>query len=152
MLFLFFSPLDIEVGFEQRRVEHDEAQKPFCAYLQKSRPTQQNLTVLIRISSSAAEDAATFDLDFRLPRSDNITLIVPADSRRVQICYHILEDLIPESQEIFSLVVSHNEGPNFECDDGGDDSHDPGYDCNPTLEVVINDNDGEPLLFRCVIV
>lgn len=122
----------------------------------KSRPTQQTLMVLITISSGERQDAATYFLDFTVRGEDdareNITVNVPQSSNRTCIGYRIRDDRTPENRETFSLVVSHTEGPEFRCDDGGITSHHPGYDCNQRLEVVINDNDGEPLLFCCVIV
>ena len=64
--------------------------------------------------------------------------------------YTIFEDQIPENTEIFQLSSDPDpdapNNPDFDCDD------DPmfqfnGRDCFPDLQILILDDDSEPLLF-----
>ena len=160
----FFSPLAIEIGFTQARIEHNETQRTFMTLLEKDRPSEQTFVVRIQISTpsirgvgepataerTSPEDDPNPLADFRL--GDRLLVSVqltPADSG-MMFAYTIFEDQIPENTEIFQLSSDPNpdtpNNPDFDCDD------DPMYrfngrDCFPDLQILILDDDSEPLSF-----
>ena len=66
------------------------------------------------------------------------------------LAYTIFEDQIPENTEIFQLSSDPDPGtpnnPDFDCDDNPMYRFN-GRDCFPDLQILILDNDSEPLLF-----
>ena len=146
------SPLAIEIGFREARVEHNETQTTFTAILEKDRQSEQTFDIRIQISTpriqgvgEPATAAPSVPADFRLGDEPVITVRLPPSFNQTTLAYTIFEDLIPENTEIFQLSSDPDpntpNNPEFNCDD------DPQYrfngrDCFPDLQVLILDDDG----------
>ena len=149
----FLPPLAIEIGFIQPTVEHNESQAHFLAFIEKSRPSEQTFVIQISISSFGVQPA-TSGSDFEIGGVADGMLTVrllPAENSTV-VAYWIFEDNIAENTEVFQLFSYRVPGtPNFFCDAGPMSPYN-GYECFPGVQVLILDDDGEPLLFVGVMI
>ena len=143
---MYFPLLAIEIGFTQARVEHNESSAIFGAVLEKDRQSEQTFAIKIevsipRVAPATPSSSPSADFSFgartvRLTPEVNFSLVE----------YTIFEDSIPENTESFLLfTIPDPETPNNP--DYGCDS-----DCFPVLQVLILDDDGEPLLFLGVMI
>jgi len=132
--------------------------------LEKDRQSEQTFVVRIQISTPSIrgvgepatperrspQDPPNPLADFRLGAVDvTFVALTPQDSSIV-LAYTIFEDNTPENTEIFQFSADPDpntpNNPDFDCDD------DPmyrfnGHDCFPDLQILILDDDSEPLLF-----
>ena len=161
-------PLAIEIGFTQERIEHNETQRQFTTLLEKDRQSEQTFVVRIQISTpsirgvgepatperTSPQDPPNPLADFRLGNRLLVTVRLTPDVNETEIRYQIFEDNTPENTEIFQLSADPDpdtpNNPDFDCDD------DPMYqfndrDCFPDLQILILDDDSEPLLFLGVM-
>lgn len=94
--------------------------------------------------------SATFGSDFGIVNETAgvVTVTLLPSERMVAVGYIIIEDDIAESKEVFQISFDGVRGtPNFSCD-AGPMSQNTDYECFPSLQVFILDDDGEPILFR----
>ena len=136
-------PPAIEIGFTQARVERNESQAQYSAVIEKSRPSEQTFAINFTSVNISLDGAATPGSDFNATDGIVTVTLLPAESSTT-VTYQILEDSIPENEEFFRLVLSPD--PVFFCD-SGEMSRYVGFECFSSLEVVILDDDGEPLVF-----
>ena len=157
-------PLAIEIGFTRARIEHNETEANFMAILEKDRQSEQTFVVRIQISTpsirgvgepATAERTSPQDppnplADFRLGNTLLLSVRLTPDDNQTVFAYTIFQDNIPENTEIFQLSADPDpdtpNNPDFDCDD------DPmfqfnGRDCFPDLQILILDDDSEPLFF-----
>ena len=136
-------PLAIEIGFRQRRIIHNETEGQFRAFLVKDRPS--DLTYVVTVTASVPNTAegrpATIDIDFRLGpiRLGERNYILSPSMDRVPFDYQIFQDDIPENTELIQLSSLSREAQTFSCE--------PDRGCFRDLQIIILDDDGEPLLF-----
>ena len=157
-------PLAIEIGFTQARIEHNETEANFRAILEKDRPSEQTFVVRIQISTpsirgvgepatperTSPTDPQSQLADFRLGVVTVVFVRLTPDVNGAVFDYTIFQDNTPENTEIFQLSADPDpdtpNNPDFDCDD------DPmfqfnGRDCFPDLQILILDDDSEPLFF-----
>ena len=94
--------------------------------------------------------SATFGSDFGIVNETAgvVTVTLLPSERMVAVGYIIIEDDIAESKEVFQISFDGVRGtPNFSCDAGPMFQY-TDYECFPSFQVFILDDDGEPLLFR----
>jgi len=147
----------------------NETEANFMAILEKDRQSEQTFVVRIQISTpsirgvgepatperTSPQDPPNPLADFRLgnfrlgDRLISSVRLTPDNSQTV-FTYTIFQDNIPENTEIFQLSADPDpdtpNNPDFDCDD------DPmfqfnGRDCFPDLQILILDDDSEPLFF-----
>jgi len=137
--------------------------------LEKDRQSEQTFVVRIQISTPSIrgvgepatperrspQDPRNPLADFHLGERTVITVQLTPEVNSTRIHYTIFEDQIPENTENFQLSSDPGpytpNNPDFDCDD------DPmfrfnGRDCFPDLQILILDDDSEPLLFLGVMV
>lgn len=96
------------------------------------------LQILITTAFSGVGRRATPGQDFVIDGDTGsiVILQMTPQENSIPFTYRILEDLIPENNEVFQLFVIPNPGsPAFSCDLNSE--------CYQRVEMVIVDNDGE---------
>ena len=135
-----FSPSTaIEIGFTRQRIYLIEDFLLYDTLINKSRESQQTFTLQIEVSTllSGAGQRAIPGEDFQIGLINRF-LIQQMDPREKYITtsYLILDDLTPESQEVFQLSVTPEiSSPPFDCSITNG--------CYQQIEIVIIDDDGE---------
>ena len=131
-------PPAIQIGFEQSRVSHSEADTNFSANITKSRPSEQTFLIEVQVTTPQILGlgvSATRGDDFQIGNLSLVTLT--PDDDQVEITYQIVGDEIPERTEIFviSTFCDVPSSPDFGCD--------VLQERFPELQVLITDDDGE---------
>ena len=127
----------IEIGFTHRRIFHTEVFQQFDTLINKSRTSEQTFTAQVEISTlnSPFGQSATQGEDFQTGNATDLRRLFPNETN-TPFPYQIIEDNVPENQEVFQLSVTPAIGsPTFTCN--------VATGCFQQLEVVIVDDDGE---------
>ena len=136
-----FSPSTaIEIGFTRQRIYLTESHRQYGTLINKSRESQQTFTLQIEVSTllSGAGQRAIPGEDFQTGLINRQVWIRQMDpiEKYITKSYLILDDLTPESQEVFQLSVTPEiSSPPFDCSITNG--------CYQQIEIVIIDDDGE---------
>lgn len=126
-----------------RRISHTEEFRQFAATINKSRVSEQTFELRIEIGTflSGYRLRATQGEDFQIRgvTQQNQTFLImqmTPEQNSISLAYLILEDIIPENQEVFQLYVTPNPNSSafYYCRYNG---------CYPRIEIVIIDDDGK---------
>ena len=134
----------IEIGFTLRRINHIEDEAQFDTIVDKSLVSEQTFFVQIEISTltSPFGQSATQGVDF-VAGSGDVSVVferLEPGQNNISFSYRIIEDNTPENQEVFQLSITPSiNSPAFSCSEANG--------CFQQLEIVIQDDDGELLIY-----
>ena len=125
----------IEIGFTLPRIYHVEQFRQFHTFINKSGVSEETFHLQIEISPGIGHRATPGE-DFSIGSGRSVLLYMSSSESSIPFGYQLLDDLTPESQETFQLIITPaTNSPPFNCSVANG--------CYQQVEIVIQDDDGE---------